>query len=76
MQASITCGELFLVWCVRVTQTSTPIAVSSDARHSWESDGWQLLDTTAEPRVTKFRSIPHSRGHSDSGFETGESAVN
>ena len=58
------CGELFLVWCERVTQTMKHNSVSSNRRHVSGCDEGQLLELTVGLELTEFKSSRHSRGSS------------
>ncbi len=64
------CGELFLVWYERVTQTMKPNSVSSNGRNFSGCDVGQSLGPSAKLEVTEFKSSRHSRG-SSLGFESG-----
>jgi hypothetical protein len=59
--AALTCGELFLVWCERVTNTTKPNSVSSNRRHYSGCDEGQLLEPTVGSEVTEFKSSRHFR---------------
>ena len=56
-----TCGELFLVWCERVTGTTTPDSGGSNRQHFRGPQNSQLLESNACQGFTAFKSCRHFR---------------
>ena len=53
------CGELFLVWWVRVTRITKLNSVGSDRRHYSGCDEGQLLEAVRRLEVTEFKFSRH-----------------